>query len=163
MTNDEMRAAYDELKRKMNELRNNMGRRTNLSDTEIMNAWRERVEIASAEAFGDLEERASRLAESAGRVRERRYAGAQIIEVALIRKVVPNGNAADAQGWTTTTIAHKTGVKTPERAEVSRRQTKTLKTETESENRTIKQERKEKIGRSVTKVKSPTREKKVKI
>jgi len=162
-TNDEMRTAYDKLEREMNELRNNMGKRTNPSDTEIMNAWRERVEFARAEAFGDLKERASKLAESARRVRERRYAGARVIEVTPVREVAPNVNAADAQGGSTTTGVHKTCGEMSERAEISRRQTKTLKTEPENENKTIKKERKEKIGRSDTKAKSRTGEKKVKI
>jgi len=58
LTSDEMRMAYDELEREMCQLRNNMGRRVNPSDTEVMNAWKERVEVARAEAFGDLEKRA---------------------------------------------------------------------------------------------------------
>jgi len=88
LTNDKMQMAYNELERELNELRNSTGRSVNPSDTEVMNAWRERVEIAGAEAFGDLEERAMKLAESAGRVRERRYAGARVIEVALIQDAI---------------------------------------------------------------------------
>jgi len=86
LTNDEIRIANDELEREMNELRNSTERKVNPSDTEVMNAWRERVEIARAEAYGDLEKRAAKLAESAGRVQERYYAGAQVIEVALKKK-----------------------------------------------------------------------------
>jgi len=48
LTNDEIQIAYDELEREMNELRNNPGRRVNPSDTEVMNARRERVKIAIA-------------------------------------------------------------------------------------------------------------------
>jgi len=99
--------AYDELEREMNELRNNMGRRVNPSDTEVMNAWKERVEVARAEAFGDLEEKAIKLAESAGRGRERRDAGARLIEVAPSREVAANANANDVQGGRTATVAHK--------------------------------------------------------
>jgi len=98
LPNDEMRIAYDKVKFEMNELQNNTGRRVSPSDTDVMIAWRERVEIARAEAFGGLEERAMKLAELTGRVRERRYAGARVIEVAPIREVAANVIATDVQG-----------------------------------------------------------------
>jgi len=162
LTNDDMRIAYDELEREMNELRNNVERRVNPSDTEVMNAWRERVEVARAEAFGDLEERAMKLAESAGRVRERRYAGARVIEVAPIREVAANVNATDVQEGRTAKVAHKRSSETPERAETSRVRTKTVKTETACENKKVKTEKKEKIEASEIKAKTRTRERKVK-
>jgi len=152
-----MRIAYEEFEREMNELRNNTGRRVNPSDTEVMNAWKERVRIARAEALRDLEERATKLAESAGRVRERRYAGARVIKVAPIREVAANTNATDVQAGRTSTVAHKVTGETPERAETSRKQTKTLQTETASENRKIKPEKKEKIEAKEAEAKSKTK------
>jgi len=114
LTNNKMRIAYDELEREMNELRNSAGKRVNPSDTEVLNVWKERVDIARAEAFGDLEERAMRLAEAAGRVRERRYAGARLIEVAPIREVTANANATGVLGGSTVTVAHKSSDETAE-------------------------------------------------
>jgi len=115
LTNDEMRIAYDELEREMNELQNSTGRRVNPSYTEVMNARRERVEIARAEAFGDLEERATKLAEAAGRVRERRYAGARVIEVAPIREVAANVVATDIHGGRIAMGVHKSSGGRPSR------------------------------------------------
>jgi len=68
----------------MNELRNNIGRRTNTSDMEALSAWRERVETSRAEAYGDIESRAAILADAAVRVREKQYGGAHVIEVVPI-------------------------------------------------------------------------------
>jgi len=138
LKNDEMRIVYDELERKMNELRNSTGRRVNPRDTEVMNTWRERVEVAKTETFRDLEERAIKLAETAGRVHERRYARARVIEVAKIRDVAANVNATVLQGGRTVTVAHKKSGKTTERAEVSSVQTRTVKVETAGEIKKVK-------------------------
>jgi len=68
----------------MNELRNNIGKKTNPSDTEALSAWRKRVEISRAEAYGDIESRVGKLPDAAERVREKRYNSALVIEVAQI-------------------------------------------------------------------------------
>jgi len=81
LSSEEMLIAYGELESEMNELRNNMGRRTNISDIEALNAWRKRVETSRAEAYGDIESRAEILADAASRVRERQYGGARVIDV----------------------------------------------------------------------------------
>jgi len=163
-TNDEMRVAYDKLEREMNELRNIAGRRVNPSDTKVMSAWRERVDIARAEAFGDLEERAMRLAESAGRVQEKRYAGARVIEVAPIREVTANVNATDVQGGSTATatVAPKSSGETPERAETSRVRTNSVKIEPSSEKKKVKSEKKEKMETNETETKNRKLERKSK-
>jgi len=146
--------AYDELECEINELRNSTGRRVSPSDTEVMNAWRERVEIARAKVIGDLEKRAIKLAKSARRVRERRYAGARVIEVAPIRDVAANLNATDVQGGRMATVAHKRRGETNERAEESRVCTRTVKIETAGEIKKVKSEKKEKIEASEVKVKT---------
>jgi len=76
---------YGELEREMNELRNNIGRKANTGEIELLNAWRELGEISRAEAFGDLEKRGARLADAAEKGRERRYGGVRLIEVAPIK------------------------------------------------------------------------------
>jgi len=162
-----MRVAYDDLEREINELRNSVVRRANPSDAEVMNAWRERVEIARAEnaraeAFGDLEERAMRLAELAGRVRERRYAGARVIEIAPIRDAAANGSATDVQGGRTATVAHARSDETTERPETSRTRTKTTKIEPVIEKKSVKIEKKEKVEASEIEVKSRTTKRKPK-
>jgi len=161
-TNDEMRIAYDELEREINELRNSTGRRVNPSDTEVKNTWRKRVKITRAEAFGDLEERAMKLAEAAGKGRERRYAGVQVIEVAPIRDLAANANATDVHGGRIATGAHKSSGETPEQAETSRVRAKTVKIETVGEIKKVKSEKKEKTEASETEVKPRTSERKAK-
>jgi len=95
-----------------------------------------------------------KLAESAGRVRERRYAGAHVIEVAPIGEVAANVNATDVQGGRTATVAHERCGETPKRAETSRVRTKAVKTETASKNKKVKPEKKEKIEASETEAKT---------
>jgi len=95
-------------------------------------------------SVGELEERAMKLAESAGRVRERRYAGTRVIEVAPIRNVAANVNATDVQGGRTATVAHKKSGETPERAETSCVRMKTVKIETAGEIKKVKSEKKKK-------------------
>jgi len=90
LSSEEMLIAYGELEREMNELRNNIGKRTNTSDMEALSAWRKRVEISRAEAYGNTESRAAILADAAVRVQERQYGGARIIEVAPIRESTAN-------------------------------------------------------------------------
>jgi len=68
LSSEEMQTAYEELEREMNELQNSIGRKTNPSDAEVLDAWKECVETSRAEAYSDLETRAAKLAESAGRV-----------------------------------------------------------------------------------------------
>jgi len=160
LTNDEI--AYDELEREMIELRNSAGKRVNPSETEVMNAWRECVEIARAEAFGDLKERAIKLVEAAGRVRERRYAGARVIEVAPIRDVAANVSATNVQGERAATVAPTTIGGTVEQAETSHVRTKTVKIETGGKTKKVKPERTEKTKANETEAKTRMSEKKAK-
>jgi len=95
LSSEEMLIAYGELEREMNELRNNIGRKANTSDTGMLNAWRERVDIRT-EAQGDLETRTAMLADATERGRERRYGGARVIEVAPIRENAAHANTTDA-------------------------------------------------------------------
>jgi len=128
----------------------------------VLDAWRESVEISRAEVFGDLEERAMKLAVSAGRVRERHYAGARVIEVAPIRDVAANVNVTDVQGGRTATVAHTRSCELAEPAEMSHVRTKTVKIETAGEIKKIKSEKKKKIKASETEAKTRTRERKAK-
>jgi len=82
--------AYDELKREMNDLKNNIGRRINPHDTEAMRAWRERMRSTKERTFEDLEQRASQLAEVKQIIRDRTYAGARVIEIAPIAEASAN-------------------------------------------------------------------------
>jgi len=79
-----MLIAFDELEKDMSELKNNIGRKMNPSDSDAMRAWRERMRNTKERTLEDLEEKASQLAEAAQRIRERTYAGARVIEIAPI-------------------------------------------------------------------------------
>jgi len=70
--------AYDELERKMNKLKNNIGRRINPNDSEAMRVWRERTRSTKERTLEDIEERPSQLAVEAQRIKDRTYAGAQV-------------------------------------------------------------------------------------
>jgi len=83
-SNEEMLNAYDELEKEMNELKNNTGRKINPNDTDAMRAWRERMRSTRERTLEDMEERASKLAEAAQRIRDRTYAVARVIEIAPI-------------------------------------------------------------------------------
>jgi len=144
ISSEEMLIAYRELEREMNELRNNIGRKTYSSDTGILSAWREHVETSRAEAYGDLETRAAILADAAERGRERRYDGARVIEVAPIRETPANANATDAPEGRSSTVTHKNTGGETEQAEKSRVRTKSIKKEKVSDNKKIKLEKRKK-------------------
>jgi len=110
--NEDMLTAYDELEREMNKLKNNIGRRINPNDHEAMRAWRERIRSTKERTLEDLEERASQLAESVQRIRNRTYAGARVIEIAPIAKINANNYDAQLKGLETHTQIVSTGKKT---------------------------------------------------
>jgi len=151
LSSEEMLIAYGELEREMNELRNNIVRKTNPSETEALSAWRERVQFSRAEAYGIFELRAAKSADTAKRVRERRYGGARIIEVAPIRESTANANAiANATvNATNAPEGRSTGVAYEERAEemettdTTRVKPKSIKKKTTSENKKIRSEKRE--------------------
>jgi len=103
LTDEEMIRAYDELKREMRELKNNIVKRIESGDTETINAWRTRVKDARERTSGDIEGRAVQLAMAAERIRERTYASAHIIEIAPIRN--HNANKPSTEGERTETLA----------------------------------------------------------
>jgi len=107
LSNAEMLLAYDKLEREMYELLNSIARRINPNDPEALNAWRERVESARAESYGDNEERASQLAQAAGKVREKQYAGTRVIRIAPMKETGANANERDAHEERTNGIAHR--------------------------------------------------------
>jgi len=106
ITSEEMLIAYSEHEREMNELRNNIGRKTNPSEAEALSAWRERVKISRAAAYDDIERRAAILADAAERVRERGYGGSRVIEVVPIRELTANAIVAP-DGHSTTATQRK--------------------------------------------------------
>jgi len=85
-----MLMAYDELEREMNEIKNNIGKRIDPNDIDEMRAWRERMRSTKERTSEDTEERASQLAETAQRIRDKTYAGARVIEIAPIAEVSTN-------------------------------------------------------------------------
>jgi len=93
LTDEEMIREYDELEQEIRELKNNIRKRVEWSDTEAINAWRTRVRDAIEKTSGDIKERALQLAMAAERIRKRTYAGARVIEIAPIRDA-----GADKQG-----------------------------------------------------------------
>jgi len=93
-----MLMAYNELERDMNELKNNIGKRINPNDTDAMRAWRKCMSSSKERTLEDIEERASQLAEAAQRIRDRTYAGAHVIEIALIAEVSANNYDAQLKG-----------------------------------------------------------------
>jgi len=85
-----MIVAYDKLEREMNDLKHNIGRRVNPSDTEAMRAWRERMRSTKERTLEDIEQRASQLEEVAKRIRDRTYEGARVINIAPIAETSAN-------------------------------------------------------------------------
>jgi len=77
LTDEEMIRAYDELEREMRELKNNIGKKVESSNTEAINAWRSRMRDAREKTLGDIEERALQLAMATERIRKRTYADAR--------------------------------------------------------------------------------------
>jgi len=162
LSSEEMLIAYGELERKMKELQNKIGRKTNPSDTEVRNTWREHLEISRAEAYGDLETRAAKLAETAERVRERRYSGARVIKVAPIRKSPANADATDAPKGPSSTSVNKRSGEVAEQADIIRVKTKAIKKAMASESKKIKLEKREKSEASKNNAKIQPKKKKIK-
>jgi len=143
LSSEEMLIAYGELEREMNELRNNIGRRTNTGDMGALSAWRERVKISRAETYGDIESRAAILADAAVRVRERQYGGTRVLEVAPIRE--STAHAIDAPEGRLTSAAPKEASGEAETINKSRVKTEKIKKEKTSEEKKIKLEKKVKM------------------
>jgi len=146
----------------MNELRNNIGRKTNNSDAEALSAWRKRVEISRTKAYSNLESRAAKLGDAAEKVRETRYGGARINEVAPIRESTANAiaNASDAPEGRSTSVAYKECGEETETTDKGRVKSKSIKKETTSENKKIKSEKREKTEASGNDAETRPKEKK---
>jgi len=160
LLSEEMLIAYGELEREMNELRNNIGRKANTGDIEMLNAWKELGEIKRAEAFCDLETRAVRLAEAAERGRERRYGGVRVIEVTSIRETSANANATDAPEGRSSTVAHKNAGGEPEQAEKPQVRIKSIKKEKKCDTIKIKLEKRTKTEAKENDAEAQTKDKK---
>jgi len=164
LSNEEMMIAYGELEREMNELRNNIVRKNNPSERKTLCAWRERVEFSRAEAYGNLETRTVKVGETTERVRERRYGGACLIEVVLIRDPTANAtvNAIDAPEGRLTGVAHRERDEQSETTDPGRAQSKSIKKETTIESKNIKPEKRVKIevGGNDSETRSKNRKKK---
>jgi len=131
LSNEEILIAYGELEKEMNELRNIIGR--------------EQVEDRRTEAYGNLEPRAAKLADAAERIRERRYGGARIIEVAPIKEAATNATNATVNATSTTecrtaNVSHKECRDEAHTTEASRVKVKSIKKEKTSESKKIKPE-----------------------
>jgi len=126
-----MLIAYGELEREMQELRNNIGRKTNPSESEALSAWREQLESSRAEAYENLESTAAKLTDAADRIRERRYGGARLIEVAPIREPTANAIAVtlNAPEGRSTSGVHNECDREPEITDRSHARLKSIKKE----------------------------------
>jgi len=71
LTNEEMVRAYNDLEREMRELRNNLGKRVESSNTETIRAWRTGTREAKEKKSEDIEEKALLLSVKADRIRKR--------------------------------------------------------------------------------------------
>jgi len=124
----------------MRELRNNLGKRVESSNTETIRAWRTRTRDAKERKLGDLEERALQLAVAADRIRERTYAGARVIEIGPI-----HGAGLDRQGThpeRVEPVAHSTNIEKKLSGDTRRVKIKEVKMEPGEENRTTRSEKK---------------------
>jgi len=89
------------------------------------------------------------LADAAERVRERRYGGTRIIEVAPIKESTANATAnatastTDAQEGRSTGVAYKECGEEMETTDKSRVKSKSIKKETTSDNKKIKSKKRE--------------------
>jgi len=170
MSSEDMLIAYEELEREMNELRNNIGKKTNPSDSEALSAWRKLVEMSRTEAYNNLEVRVAKLADVADRARGRRYGGARIIEVAPIRESTANAtanatenatvDATDAPEGRSTSVACKERGEGLETMDKSRGKAKNIKKEETSESKRIKSERRAKTEASRNDAETRPKEKK---
>jgi len=147
LSSEEMMIAYGELEQEMNKLRNNIGRKNHPSEKETLSAWKERVEFSRAKAYGNLEPRTAKLAETTERVRERRYGSVRLIEVVPIREPTANAtvNAIDAPEGRPTGVAYRERDEQSATTDQSRKQLKSIKKETGSEKKKIKPEKREEI------------------
>jgi len=84
LSNQEMIRAYNGLEREMHELRNNIGRRIESSDTEAIKVWQTRARDAKEKMSEDIKKSALQLAGAAERIREITNMGARVIEIAPI-------------------------------------------------------------------------------
>jgi len=149
LTDEEMVRAYDELEREMREMRNNLGKRGESSNTEIIRAWRTRTREAKESKSRDIEERALLLAVAADRIRERTYVGARVIEVAPARDTEADRQGIHAER--VEAVAQPSNLDNEARGGTRRMKIQDVKTEPEDECRTntsVKKVKREKMETS---------------
>jgi len=147
LTDEEMIWTYDELEREMHEIRNNLGKRGESSDTDAINAWRTRTKDAKEKRTGDIEERALQLAVAAERIRERTYAGSRVIEIAPIRDTGADRQSAHTDREST---ARSSNISKKSSGETRRVKIEESNVEPEHEGRTIKTEKRVKTEKVET-------------